>query len=44
MIRVLRHVGVALVFLAIAASPLVAVAQAPAPPPPYGAPITFAQA
>ena len=44
MIRVLRHVGVALMFLAIAASPLIAVAQVPAPPPPYGAPITFDQA
>jgi len=31
-------------FLAIAASPLIAVAQVPAPPPPYGAPITFDQA
>jgi uncharacterized protein GlcG (DUF336 family) len=33
----------ALMFLAITASPLIAVAQAP-PPPPYGAPITFDQA
>jgi len=44
MIRALRHVGVVLVFLAVAASPLVAVAQAPAPPPPYGPAITFDQA
>ena len=44
MIRVLRHVGVALMFVAISASPLIAVAQVPAPPPPYGAPITFDQA
>ena len=44
MIRALRHVGVALMFVAIAASPLIAVAQVPAPPPPYGAPITFDQA
>jgi uncharacterized protein GlcG (DUF336 family) len=36
--------GVALAFVAVAASPLVAVAQAPAPPPPYGPPITFDQA
>jgi glc operon protein GlcG len=44
MIRTLRHMGVALAFLAVAASPLVAVAQAPAPPPLYGPAITFDQA
>jgi glc operon protein GlcG len=44
MIRTLRHMGVALAFVAVAASPLAAVAQAPAPPPPYGPPITFDQA
>jgi len=44
MIRTLRHVGVALVFLGLAASPHVAMGQAPAPPPPYGPAITFDQA
>jgi uncharacterized protein GlcG (DUF336 family) len=34
----------ALMFLAVAAVPHVAMAQAPPPPPPYGAPITFDQA
>jgi uncharacterized protein GlcG (DUF336 family) len=33
----------ALVFLAVAAAPHVAMAQAPAPPPPYGPAITFDQ-
>jgi glc operon protein GlcG len=44
MIRTLRHMGMALVFLAVAAAPHVAMAQAPAPPPPYGPAITFDQA
>jgi uncharacterized protein GlcG (DUF336 family) len=44
MIRTLRHVGVALVFLGLATSPHVAMGQAPAPPPPYGLAITFDQA
>ena len=44
MTRTLRHMGMALMFLAVAAVPHVAMAQAPPPPPPYGAPITFDQA
>ena len=44
MIRTLRHMGMALVFLAVAAAPHVAMAQVPAPPPPYGPAITFDQA
>jgi uncharacterized protein GlcG (DUF336 family) len=44
MIRTLRNVGVALVFLGLATSPHVAMGQAPTPPPPYGPAITFDQA
>jgi glc operon protein GlcG len=44
MTRTLRHMGMVLVFLAVATVPHVAMAQAPPPPPPYGAPITFDQA
>jgi len=44
MTRTLRHMGMALVFLAVAAVPHVTMAQAPAPPPPYGPAITFDQA
>jgi glc operon protein GlcG len=44
MTRTLRHMGMALMFLVVAAVPHVAMAQAPPPPPPYGAPITFDQA
>lgn len=44
MLHTLRHMGMALVFLAVAAAPHVAMAQAPAPPPPYGPAITFDQA
>jgi glc operon protein GlcG len=44
MTRTLRHMGMVLMFLAVATVPHVAMAQAPPPPPPYGAPITFDQA